>query len=334
MRTRRYLLTMASGIMVAALCCAVLWNGIGYGQEKKYPAKPIELINHMAAGGPTDVWGRIVINELTKELGVPIQVQYRPGGGGIIGASVVATAKADGYTLLVGTISSLISAPFLESEAAPYDVLKDFTPIASCIVAPNVLVTHTSTNLTSFDTMIKLAKEKAGALNCATPGAGTTAHLILEVLKMHGVTITPVPTKGGAPAVTAAVGKHVDMAAVMYTAAVPHIKSGAIRILAATDKLAQDPSIPTLAEKGYPDAAGLGSLQGFLAPANLPKPIQDQLSNATRKVLQVPSVKKALEDAGFTVVYLGPADLKKKMETDYASIDKIARAAKLGKYGK
>jgi tripartite-type tricarboxylate transporter receptor subunit TctC len=322
------------GVMVIILSCFTLWSGKTDGQERKYPNKPIELIIPMAAGGPTDIWTRIVVNELTKELGVPITIQYKPGAGGMIGASYIAAQKPDGYTLLSGTISSLVSAPFFEKEAPPYDVLKDFAPIIACVVAPNVFLSHTSSNLTSLNVVVKLAKEKPGELNSSTAGLGTTAHLVIEVLKMHGVTITPIPAKGGAPAVTSLLGKHVDLASVMYNAAVPHIKSGALRILAATDKVAQEPGVPTFKEQGFPECEGLGSWQGFLGPANLPKPIQDQIANATRKVIQMASVKKALEDAGFTVVYLGPDELKKKIADDYKSIEKIVKAAGLGKYSK
>jgi tripartite-type tricarboxylate transporter receptor subunit TctC len=322
------------GVIVTILSCMTLWSGKANGQERKYPVKPIDVIIHFAAGGPTDVWTRIVVNDLSGELGASLSIQYKPGAGGMIGASYVAAQKPDGYTLLSGSFSSLVSAPFLEKESAPYDVFKDFTPIAACVVAPCMLLSHTSSNLTSLDAVVKFAKEKPGALNCSTAGVGTTAHIILDVLKMYGVDITPVPAKGGGPAVTSLLGKHVDLASVMYNAAVPHIKSGALRILAATDKMAQEPGVPTFREKGFPEADGLGSLQGFLGPSNLPKPIQDQLTNSIRKVIEMPSIKKALEGAGFTVVYLGPDELKKKMADDYKSIDKIAKAAGLGKYSK
>jgi tripartite-type tricarboxylate transporter receptor subunit TctC len=320
-------------VVVVTLFFFAFWNGPASGQEKKYPTKPIEMIIPMAPGGPTDVWTRIVVSELTKELGTSIQIQYKPGAGGIIGASFVSSQKPDGYVLLAGTISSLVSAPFFEKEAA-YDVHKDFAPIAACVVAPNVLLSHTSTNLTSLDVVLKLAREKPGTLTSSTAGVGTTAHLVIEVLKMYGVVITPVPAKGGAPAATSLLGKHVDLASVMYNAGAPYVKSGDMRILAATDKIGQEPGVPTYKEKGFPECAGLGSWQGFLGPANLPRPIVEQVSNATRKVIQMPSVKKALEDAGFTVEHIGPDDLKQKIAADYVSIDKIVKAAGLGKYAK
>ena len=320
-------------VMVVLLSCTTLWSGLAGGQEKPYPNKPIEVIVPFAAGGPTDIWTRIVINALSKELGVPISIQYKPGAGSMIGSAYVAKQKPDGYVLLAASVS-FISAPFLEKEAPPYDVLKDFTPVATCIIAPNVLLSHTSSDLTSFDTMVKMAKQNPGKLTCSTPGVGTTAHLVLDVFKMHGIDVIAVPAKGGGPAATSLLGKHVDLAIVMYNAAVPHVKSGAFRILAATDKMVQEPAVPTFPEKGFPEAAGLGSWQGFFGPAHLPRPIQDQFAAATRKVIQTPSVKKALEDAGYTLYYKNPDELREKVASDYKDLEKIVKAAGLGKYAK
>lgn len=321
------------GLVVVLIFCVTLWGGKADAQEKKYPARPIEVVINFAAGGPTDVWTRIVAPELQKELGTTLSIQYKPGAGGVIGATYVAAQKPDGYNLLSCSVSSLVSAPFMEKDAA-YNVLKDFTPIASCIVVPNLLVSNTASKLTSFDVAINLAKEKPGALTCASPGTGTTAQLVIEVLKMHGINLTDVPSKGAAPAVTTLLGQHVDLATIMYSAALPHVKAGAFRVLATTDKVPAWPSVPTYKEKGFPEAESLGSLQGFFAPPNLPKSIQDQIANAVQKALQVPSVKQALEDAGFTVAYLGPDALRKKVAEDYQSIDRVVKSAKLGKYAK
>jgi len=321
------------GAVVAVLSCCALWSTVANAQESKYPNKPIEVIVPFTAGGPTDIWTRIVINALSKELGVPISTQYKPGAGSMIGSAYAAKQKPDGYVLLAASVS-FISATFLEKESPPYDVLKDFTPIVSCIVVPNVLVSNTSSDLTSLDTMLKMAKQNPGKLTCATPGLGTTAHLVLDVFKMHGVDVIAVPAKGGGPAATALLGKHVDLAICMYNAAIPHVKSGAFRILAVTDKMAQEPGVPTFPEKGFPEAAGLGSWQGFVGPANLPKSIQDKFTAATRKVLQMPSVKKALEDAGYTIYYKSPDELREKMASDYKDLEKIVKAAGIGKYSK
>ena len=319
------------GVIVTILSCMTLWSGKAVGQERKYPNKPIELVVPFPAGGPVDIGTRILVNELPKELGVPISVQYKPGAGGMVGASYVSTSKPDGYTLLSHTYSSLISAPFLEKDPL-YNPLKDFTPIVAYGVSPNILANHSSANLTSLDAVIKFAKEKPGELNCTSPGMGTTAHFILEVFKMYGVNITHVPAKGGGPAATTLLGKHVDLGVMLYPAAIPHIKSGAFRLLATTDKIVRE--VPTFTEKGFPEGGSLGSWLSFLGPPDLPRPIQDQIASSTRKVMQMPSVIKALENAGYTVEYKGPDELNKIFLEDYKMIEKIVKAAGLGKYAK
>lgn len=335
METKRVsmLTILVMRVCVVTLCCVGFVSGTANAQAK-YPSKPIEVVINYPPGGPVDIPARIITTEVAKELGTQITLQYKPGAGGMIGGAFVSTAKPDGYTLLFTSISSIISAPFLEKEKAPYDPLTDLTPIASAVVIANLITTHTSSALTSFDVVLKTAKEKPGTLTCATPGAGTTAHLILDVLKMHGINIIAVPTKGGGPAATSVLGKHTDLGVHLYSAAIPHVKSGEMRLLAATDKMAQEPKVPTLKEKGFSEASGLGVLMGFMGPRNLPKPIVDQVAAATNKVIQMPAVKKALEDAGYTVEFHSPDALVKKDAEDYKYIDTIAKAAGLGKYTK
>lgn len=321
------------GMIVIALSCFTLWGGKADGQERGYPNKPIEVIVNFPPGGTNDIGTRILVNDLPKELGVPITIQYKAGAGGVIGASYVSTSKPDGYTLLSTSSGPIIGAPFLEKEP-PYNPLKDFTPIAFYGINPNTLSTHISSNLTSFDEVVKLSKENPGKLNCSTSGIGTTSHFMLEVLKIYGVDITHVPAKGGAPGVTNVVGKHVDLGIFLYVQTLPHVKSGALRILATTNKMPQEPGVPTFKEKGFPEIESLGVWQGFLGPPNLPKPIVDQLANSIRKVVQIPSVMKALEAAGFSVEYMGPDEYKKRIAEDCMIIEKVVKAAGLGKYSK
>ena len=319
-------------LVAVMMLSAATWTGKVGAQEKKFPSKPIDLIINFSAGGPMDMGARILLDDFSKELGVPVTLQYKPGAGGVVGASYVAAAKPDGYTL-VGSVTSVISAGCLEKEAT-YDPLKDFTPIASYAVIPNVFATHASSRFKSFDDVVKYARENPGKITCASPGVGMTAHLILEVLRMRGVDITHVPTKGGGPAATSALGKHTDLGVFLYTAAVPYLKSGDMRILATTDKMAQEPSVPTFTEKGFPGCEGLGALAGLVGPRNVPRPVQLVLANAMKKVLQIPSVKKGLENAGYTVDFRGPEDLTKKFAADYKAIETVVKAAGLGKFAK
>ena len=331
MKSRKIKLLVVGIFFVAFF--SFFWGTKANCEENKFPTKPIEIIVNYPAGGPTDVPTRIVVDELSTELGVPISIQYKPGAAGMIGATFVSTQKADGHTFLSTSISSIVSAPLLGKTSA-YDPLKDFTPIASFVVIPNLLLIHSSSELDSFDAVVEYAKKNPGDLTCSTPGAGTTAHFVIEVLKMHGVDIVPVPSKGGAGAATALLGKHVDMGVFLYSAAIPHVKSGALRMLAATEKVAQEPEVPTLKEKGYPEAEGLGAIMGFVGPANMPKAVTDRIAEATQKVLQIPSIIQALEKVGYTILYIDPDGLTNKFAEDYKSIDKIVKAAGLGKYAK
>jgi tripartite-type tricarboxylate transporter receptor subunit TctC len=317
-------------LVVGAFFCVTLWNGKSEAQEKPYPNKPIQIIENFPAGGPLDIGTRIIVNELTKELGVAINVDYKAGAGGLIGTTYIMSAKPDGYTLLSAMHGAFINAPALEKEP-PYDPVNDFTPIMSYVISPNLMATHSSSSLTSFEAMVKMAKEKPGSLNCATSGIGTGAHFVIEIMKMHGVNVTHIPTKGGAPAATQVLGKHVDLAILLYPILMPHIKSGELRILAVTDKMVQEPNFPSFADKGIPEAKAFSGWQGFFGPRNLPKPIVDKLNDALRKVLQMPSVASALEKAGFTVQYLGPEELRARIAEGYGIAKKMTKIIMLEK---
>ena len=308
----------------------ILCNEPGDAQEKRYPGKPIQVVIPFPAGGPTDQAARIIVNELTKELGVTISVEYKAGAGGVIGASYVATSKPDGYTLLCTAAGPIIGSPVMDKECT-YDPFKDFTPMAYFGISPNILAGHTSSKLVTFEDVVKSAKEKPGGLTCATSGVGTTSHFMLEVMKMYGVEITHVPAKGAAPSLTNVLGKHVDFVILLYPPLLPHVKSGDLRLLIATNKITQEPHVPTMALKGFPEGESLGAWNGFFAPSNLPKPVFDQLNSSLRKVIQAPSVITALEKAGFTAEYYGPEDFKKRIERDYRVMEKIAKTVGLAK---
>jgi len=319
------------GVTTIIMACTMLWSGAVFGQETKYPSKPIEVIVPFSAGGPTDVWTRIAADELSKDLGVPISIIYKSGAGGVNGAVYLASQKPDGYALLAGSVSSIVSAPFFGKEP-PYDVFKDFTPISACVNIPNGLMVHSSSEFASFDEFVKFAKENPGKLTCVSPGVGTTAHLAIEVLRMYGIDLTHVPVKGGGPAATTLLGKHVDSGSYLYSAALPYIKSGDMKMLVSTDKIEERPEVPTYRQKGYPEAQGLGSWQGFFGPGNLPNPIRDQLAESVKKVILMPSIVNTLKKAGFGVEYMGADELVKKIANDYDSIGKVVKAAGLGKY--
>ncbi len=316
--------------MVFALVHTLSLAQMAIAQRKEYPEKQIEIIVSHTPGGPIDIGTRIIAEELKKELKVPIMIDYKTGAGGGIAISHVINAKPDGYTLLSTASAPLIGPPSMEKNP-PYDPVKDLIPIANYVISPTVLTTNSSSKLTSFDVMVKFAKENPGKLNCGTPGVGTTGHFLLEYLKIHGVDITHIPYKGATPLLTSILGNHVDLAVTAYPPVLPHLKSGQLRLLAALHKLKQEPEIPTIAEKGFPETTAFGYWQGFFAPPNLPNPTLDRLSAAFEKVIQLPSVVQALEKAGFIPTYKGPEALRKQIVEEYSIIKEIAKAANLVK---
>lgn len=315
---------------VFTFTCMVWLAGRAISQEKGYPEKQITIVIGFAPGGPVDVLGRIMIEELTKELKVPIVIEYKPGAGSMIANVFVVQTKPDGYTLMHQADSSFICPPAMEKNPT-YDPVNDFTPIAMTATFPSVLVANSSSKLTSFDAMIKFAKQNPGKLNCGTAGIGVSSHFVLEYLRIRGVDITHVPFKGVALAVTSLLGNHVDLAGVGLTAADPHLKSGQLRALVATSKLKEFRDIPTWAEVGFPECMLFGNWIVILAPPNLPNQIRDRLTMAFKKVIQLPSVVQSAEKAGLTSVYKGPEEVKKIIIEEYKIMKEVAKTADLVK---
>lgn len=308
------------------IVCTVWLTGEAIAQEKGYPEKQIKIVIGFTPGGPIDMGTRIINEELPKELKVPIVIEYKPGASGTIANLFVIQAKPDGYTLLSQFDSSFINQPAMEKNPT-YNPVNDLTPIALCSVIPSLLTANSSSKLTSFDAMIKFAKENPGKLNCSSSGIGVSSHFILEYLRNHGVDITHVPHKGAAPAVTSLLGNHVDLAGTALPPVAPHLKSGQLRALVVTSKLKEFPDVPTWAEVGFPECTMFGNWLGFLGPPNLPKPILNRLSAAFEKVIQLPSVVQSLEKAGFTPAYKGHEELNKLIIEQYKMIKEIAKTS-------
>ena len=323
---KRIFLLMMVSVLIAGLSSA----GNAFAQGKEYPEKQIEIIIGFTPGGPIDQSSRIIADGLSKELKVPITFSYKPGAGGGIGVETVIRAKPDGYTLHTTFNSSVINLPAMEKKPS-FDPIKDLTHVARCAISQLVLTSNSSSKLTTFDAMIKFAKENPGKLNCVTSGIATAGHFLLEYFRKNGIDITHVPAKGAAPTLTNILGGHVDLALSAYPPVAPYVKSGELRLLAVTSKVPEEPKAPTLTELGFPEATALEIWLGVYGPPNLPKPVLDRLSAALRNTMQMPSVREALEKAGFTPTYDGPDALKRMITEDYKMMKEIALAADLVK---
>ena len=294
-----------------------------------YPTKPIRLIVPYAPGGGADILARAVGQKLSESFGQSVVPDNRAGGGGIVGADIVAKAAPDGYTLLFPSSAHTI-VPSLYSKV-PYDALKDFAPISQLTSQPYILGVHPSVSAKSAKELIALAKSKPGQLNYASGGSGTAPHLGGELLKnLAGIDLVHVPYKGGGPALLALMSGEVAMLFSSLPSTLPQMKAGKIRALAVSGKVRSSaaPELPTVAESGVP-GFDVTNWYGVLAPANTPKAIIATLHAEIVRELNTPDLQARLASDGSDVVGSTPAafagDLKAEI-VKWAKVVKISGA--------
>ncbi len=266
-------------------------------QASDYPMRPIRMIVPYAAGGNTDVLARLLAQRLSQSLGQQVIVDNRPGGSTLIGTEALARSLADGYTIMLTTLSFSV-APSLY-EKLPYDPAKDFSPITLVANLPNVLVVNTMVPAKTMQEFIAFAKANPGKLNYSSTGKGSSPHLSMELLKsMAGFDATHVTYKGGSPAMTDLLGGQIQAQFIGLPVAMPLITAGKLRALGVTTKLraAAAPMIPAINETlpGYEMAAWFG----LLGPAGLPKSIADRLQQEVASILAIPDMKERLIGLG------------------------------------
>jgi tripartite-type tricarboxylate transporter receptor subunit TctC len=285
--------------MAAWLLGALLGAALSCAHAADYPTKPIRLVVPFPAGGTTDVLGRLLAQQLTTRLGQQIIVDNRPGAGGGIGADVVAKSAGDGYTLLLGAVSTHSINPSLYAKL-PYDAVKDFVPISLVGTLPNVLVVNPGVPAKSVLELVTMAKKQPGTLTFASGGNGTTHHLAGELFqRMAGVQMTHVPYKGNAPAITDVIGGQVSMMFDNINNSLPHIKGNKLLPLAVTGATRSPvlPNVPTLAEQGYP-GFNITSWFGLFAPAGTPQPVVAKLNAAVIAATHDKQVRDLLASEG------------------------------------
>ena len=288
---------------------------------KNYPEKPIKLVIPYPPGGATDVIGRIMAQELSKSLNQQVIPDNRAGDSGNIGADMVAKSPADGYTLLMGALTSHSINANLDNDKIKYNLEKDFTPVDVVGVVPLVFVVNPSVPVKNMKEFIAYAKANPGKLTFASSGAGAPQRLAMEMFRNQlGLDLLHVPYKGSGPAMTDLVGGQVLTMSETVPAALQFIQSGQLRALAVTTskRISQLPDVPTITEAtGLPNF-DVVSMFGILAPAGTPKPIIDKLSEDIKVILQRPEVQERMLAAGVYVNYLSPADSAKRIHRDLA----------------
>ena len=284
----------------ALAVAAAAFVATGAQAADNYPTRPIQLIVPFAAGGPTDIVGRIMGAKMSEIMGQTFVVENRSGAGGNIGAEVVAKATNDGYTLLFATVSTNAINPGLYKHI-PYDAVNGFAPVARVGVTPTLLLVHPSMPATDVKSLVALIKANPGKYNYGSSGLGSILHLCGEEFKAMagGLDITHVPYKGSAPMDTDLMGGQVTMAFDATPTAMPLAKSGKLRALGAgmLKRLDAMPELATLDEQGF-KGYECYTWNAILAPAGTPKDVVAKLNAAANKALSNPQVIDSLKKAG------------------------------------
>jgi tripartite-type tricarboxylate transporter receptor subunit TctC len=302
----------------AALCAA------GAASAQDYPAHPVRIVVPFAAGGPADIYARAVARYLETSLKQPFTVDDKPGGGSLIGTNVVAKAAPDGLNLLLISNTHTVNETLYEKR--PFDLLRDFAPIAPINIAYLVLVVHPGTTIKSVPDLIAQAKAQPGKLNYASSGSGTPYHMAGELFKsMAGVNITHVPYKGSSNARTDVMGGQVQMMFDSISTMAPLIRGGKVRGIATTGRQRDPilPELPTVADtvKGYTAEIWLG----LMAPAKTPQAIIDKLNGEMQKMVQTPEIREAWASQGAAPLVMTPNVFAKYLRDDIAKWAKVVK---------
>ena len=314
--------------LAALLAAAISAPFAGSALAQTYPDKPIRLIVGFAPGGFTDVLARLIGQKLQERLGQTVIVENKAGAAGTLGADIVAKAKPDGYTLLLGHSNSNAVAPALYPKL-PYDVLKDFTPIIRVATTPLLLTVTPSIPARDVASFVALAKKSPGALRFASSGIGSAQHLAAARFMLSTKTqMTHVPYKGSGQAITDLLSGQVDLNFESPPNVLPHSQAGKLRVLAITSNKRSPllPDVPTLAEAGVPNAE---MLQWFavLGPAGLPREITQKLNAEIGAILRQPDVVEKIASQGGEIVAGPPEQFASFLAADTAAWGRLVKEA-------
>lgn len=292
---------------------------------QNYPVKPLRLIAPFPPGGSSDLIARILTQKMSEGLGQPVVVENRPGAASNVGTQVAARASADGYTLLITSVTGAINATLHRNLG--FDLVKDFAPISKLALGPTALVVHPSVPATTVRELIKLAQTRPGELAYGSGGSGTPSHICGEMLRaMAKVKILHVPYKGTGQSVTDLMAGQIQLVFASMPVVFPHMKTGRLRTLAVTGakRTSLAPQLPTVAESGVPGYA-MESWWGLVTNAGVAQPVINTLYNETRRVLSLPDVKERFAELGIDVLQGSPAELASFTR---AEIERMAKVIK------
>lgn len=320
--------TLTRRRLVQAAALAVAMAGSS-AMAQAWPSKPISLIVPFPAGGTTDVLARALGEKLAQSLGQPVIVENKPGAGATLGADFVAKAKPDGYTLLMGAVHHTI-APSVYKKL-PYDFQKDFAPITTVALVPNVLVVNAVTPAKNVAELVALAKAQPGKLTYGSNGNGTAQHLIgTQFENATGTEVIHIPYKGSGPLATDLLGGQITMSFDTVTPVLQHIKSGKLRALAVTTNKRSSalPDVPTLEEAGL-KGFNIGTWFGVLAPVATPKDVVSRLNAEMVKVIQSPDFRKRMDEIGAEPIGNSADQMGQQIKGETEKFAKLVKDAKV-----
>ncbi len=313
------------GSLVAMISLAT-----SFASAQDFPSKPMRIIVPFAPGGNVDITARIIAQPMADILGQQMIVENRPGGGGMVATAQVAKGPADGYTLVLGSSSTISVAP-ATAKNPPYDPTRDLAVVGPIQAVPIVLTASAKTSMTSYREFAAQAQARPGRVSVASAGTGTSNHLALELLmKQSGLRLIHVPYKGSGPALIDLVGGQVETMMDQLTASMAHIKEGRLRALAVTTRKrsALLPEVPTLVELGLGDYE-VSTFTGLFAPAGTPRPVLDRLAAALARVLAQPAVRERFAALGVEMIEQDARAFEAYVKKDFDNWRAVARDANI-----
>ncbi len=314
-------------ILLSFSFLGLLFGSSSIIRAQDFPNRAIKVVIPSSPGGPSDIFGRSLMQQLSENLGKPIIIENKPGAGSKIGIQQVAKSAPDGYTLLLVS-STFVINPSLYADPG-FEALKDFVPVALPVSSPNVIVVHPSFPAKDIKEFFAIVKANPGKYNYASPGGGTGPHLSAELLKLKmNLDIAHIPYKGGGPALQAVLANQVPVGLSAIPPATPQVKAGALRALALTSSTRSTslPEVPTLNESGVTDFEG-DTLSFIMAPAGTPPAIVQKLNREITKALENSELRNKLTGMGYQIYSSTPEQVAQKIKFD---IDKWAKVIKSG----
>ena len=315
-----FVISLAGAAIATAVQSAQSDDGV-------YPRKPVRLVVPFAPGGGTDIIARTLAQKVGTAWGQSVVVDNRSGGGGTIGTGTVAKAPADGYTLLLSSVS-IAYLPALYS-SLPFEVARELVPVTLIVTQPSLLVVNPSVNAKSVSELVAFARSKPGELRYSSGGSGSASHLAVEVFRaVAKINLIHVPYKGGGPAITSLLGGETQMLISNMITVVPHVKSGRMRALAVTGnaRVKTLPDLPTMAEAGAPGAEFDG-WYGLLATAGTPAPVIRTINGEFNRALTADDVRERFAAAGFEPLGGTPEKFAAYLKTETSKWTRVVREA-------